>query len=124
MFPGPSQMEIPGPNTRNGSRVAGALEAGQAVGMAEQHPDHRPETGPETGPEAQGAEKLTVFGEPLWVDALKTLGVALAMLLGTVAVGAVLGIMIMAPWGRASPECSIYCVLEQQLEAFFSDQPS
>lgn len=46
MFPGPSQMEIPGPNTRNGSRVAGALEAGQAVGMAEQHPDHRPETGP------------------------------------------------------------------------------
>ena len=118
MFPGPSQMEIPGPNTRNGFRVAGALEAGQAVGMAEQHPDHHPET----GPDAPGEKKLTVFGEPLWVDALKTLGVAL--LLGTVAVGAVLGIMIMAPWGRASPECSIFCVLEQRLEAFFSDQPS
>ncbi len=88
--------------------------------MAEQHPDHRPET----GPEARGEKKLTVFGEPLWVDALKTLGVAMAMLLVTVVVGAVLGVAIMAPWGRASPECSIYCVLERRVEAFFSDEPS
>ncbi len=88
--------------------------------MAEQQPDHRPET----DPEARGLKKLTVFGEPLWVDALKTLGVAMAMLLLTVAVGAVLGVMIIAPWGRASPECSIYCVLERRVEAFFSDQPS
>ncbi len=88
--------------------------------MAEQHPDHRPET----GPEARDEKKLTVFGEPLWVDALKTLGVAMAMLLVTVVVGAVLGVAIMAPWGRASPECSIYCVLERQVEAFFSDEPS
>ncbi len=88
--------------------------------MAEQQPDHRPET----GPKARGGKKLTVFGEPLWVDALKTLGVAMAMLLGTVAVGAVLGVMIIAPWGRASPECSIYCVLDRKFEAFFSDEPS
>ncbi len=93
---------------------------GQAVGMAEQHPDHRPED----RPEARGLKKQTVFGEPLWVDALKTLGVAIAMLLGTVVVGAVLGVAIMAPWGRASPECSIYCVLELRLVAFFSDQAS
>ncbi len=88
--------------------------------MAEQHPDHRRET----GPEARGEKKLTVFGEPLWLDALKTLGVAMAILLLTVAVGAVLGVAIIAPWGRASPECSIYCVLERQVEAFFSDEPS
>ncbi len=88
--------------------------------MTEQHPDHRPET----GPEARGGKKLTVFGEPLWVDALKTLGVAMAVLLGTVVVGAVLGVAIIAPWGRASPECSIYCVLERRLEAFFADAPS
>ena len=88
--------------------------------MAEQHPDHRPET----GPDARGEKKLTVFGEPLWVDALKTLGVAMAMLLVTVVVGAVLGVAIIAPWGRASPECSIYCVLERRVEAFFSDEPS
>ncbi len=113
-------MEIPGRTTRSGSGVAGALEAGQAVGMAEQHPDHPPET----GSEARGEKKLTVFGEPLWVDALKTLGVAMAMLLLTVVVGAVLGVAVMAPWGRASPECSIYCVLERRVEAFFSDEPS
>ncbi len=113
-------MEIPGRNTRSGSGVAGAPEAGQAVGMTEQHPDHRPET----GPEARGGKKLTVFGEPLWVDALKTLGVAMAMLLLTVVVGAVLGVAVMAPWGRASPECSIYCVLERQVEELFSDEPS
>ncbi len=88
--------------------------------MAEQHPDHRPET----GPEARGLKKLTVFGEPLWVDALKTLGVAMVMLLLTVTVGTVLGVMIIAPWGRASPECSIYCVLERRVEALFSDEAS
>ena len=88
--------------------------------MAEQHPDHRPET----GPVARGLKKRTVFGEPLWVDALKTLGVVMAMLLVVVVVGAVLGVMIIAPWGRASPECSIYCVLERRLEAFLSDAPS
>jgi hypothetical protein len=69
-------------------------------------------------------KKLTVFGEPLWLDALKTLGVAMAMLLLTVTVGSVLGVMIIAPWGRASPECSIYCVLERRVEALFSDEAS
>ena len=46
------------------------------------------------------------------------------MLLGIIVVGGVLGVAIIAPWGRASPECSIYCVLERQLEAFLSDEPS
>ncbi len=104
----------------NGSGVAAAPAAGQAVAMAEQHPDHRPETGPQDG----SAKKLTVFGEPLWLDALKTLCVAMTTLLVIVVVGAVLGVMIIAPWGRASPECSIYCVLERRLEAFFAEEPS
>ena len=88
--------------------------------MAEQPPDHRAET----DPEARSGQKLTVFGEPLWLDALKTLGVIAAMLVGIVGVGAVLGVMIIAPWGRASPDCSIYCVLELRLESFFADAPS
>lgn len=96
--------------------------------MAEQPPDHRPATGPATGPEAdpesRGGQKLTVFGEPLWLDALKTLGVVTAMLVGVVVIGAVLGVMIIAPWGRANPDCSIYCVLELRLESFFADAPS
>ncbi len=100
--------------------VAAPPEAGQAVGMAEQHPDHRPKT----GPEAQGAEKLTVFGEPLWVDALKTLGVGTAMLLGVVVIGALLGVAVIAPWGRACPDCSIYCVLEWRVDAILSGKPS
>ena len=88
--------------------------------MAEQAPDDLPET----GPEPRNERKLTVFGEPLWVDVLKTLGVGMAMLLATIAIGAVLAVMIIAPWGRASPECSIYCVLERQFEAYFADEPS
>ncbi len=115
-----SHKENPGRKTRSGSGVAAAAAAGQAVAMAEQQPDHRPED----GPEARGLKKQTVFGEPLWVDALKTLGVVMTMLLVVVVVGAVLGVMIIAPWGRASPECSIYCVLERRLEAFLSDAPS
>ena len=46
------------------------------------------------------------------------------MLLGTIAIGAVLGVAIIAPWGRASHDCSIYCVLEREYEAFFSGKPS
>ena len=75
--------------------------------MAEQH--HRPD--------ADADKKLTVFGEPIWLDALKTLGVGLAMLLLVVVVGGALGVAIIAPWGRASHDCSIYCVLEQQFDA-------
>ncbi len=78
----------------------------------------------EGGPEGPGEENLTAFGEPLWVDVLKTLGVGFAMLLGVVAIGGVLGIAIIAPWGRASPDCSIYCVLEQHIESYFSDDAS
>jgi hypothetical protein len=82
--------------------------------MAEQH--HRPD--------ADADKKLTVFGEPIWLDALKTLGVGLAMLLLVVVVGGALGVAIIAPWGRASHDCSIYCVLEQQFDAYFSDKAS
>lgn len=71
-----------------------------------------------------GGPKLTEFGEPLWVDALKTMGVFVAMLAGVVAVGAVLGVMIIAPWGRESFDCSIYCVLERELTEIFSGKPS
>jgi hypothetical protein len=35
-----------------------------------------------------------------------------------------LALMIIAPWGRASPECSIWCVLDQAVESWFSDESS
>ena len=78
----------------------------------------------ENDPEERGWNRRTEFGEPLWLDTLKTLCVGLAYLFGIVAVGGVLGIAIMAPWGRASPDCSIYCVLERYIESYFTDNPS
>jgi hypothetical protein len=100
--------------------VATELLVGHAIGMTDQHPDQSSEPSAET----QGAKSLTAFGEPLWLDVLKTLGVGLALLSVTVVVGGLLGVAIMAPWGRASPDCSIYCVLEKQIDGFFSDKPS
>lgn len=88
--------------------------------MAEPDPDQTKQT----VERPQSAKNLTAFGEPLWLDVLKTLGVGLVLLLGTVVVGGLLGVAIMAPWGRASPDCSIYCVLEKQIDGFFSDKPS
>ena len=63
----------------------------------------------------------TSFGEALWVDALKTACVALATLLVMFLIGGFLALMIIAPWGRASPDCSMFCVLEKRLERMFSD---
>ncbi|MGI9409633.1 MAG: hypothetical protein ACR2OV_06145, partial [Hyphomicrobiaceae bacterium] len=48
----------------------------------------------------EGWNKSTEFGEPLWVDVLKTLGVGMIMLSVTIIVGGALGVAIMAPWGR------------------------
>lgn len=80
--------------------------------MTGQHSDDR--TPAKDGP------KRTVFGEPVWLDTLKTLGVFAVMLALIVVVGGALGIAIMAPWGRASFDCSIYCVLEQYIASFFT----
>lgn len=88
--------------------------------MTEQQPDQNPEP----GAKAKDGQKLTAFGEPLWVDVMKTIGVFAALLGGTVLVGAILGVMIIAPWGRESFDCSIYCVLERELTELFSGKPS
>ena len=66
----------------------------------------------------------TSFGEALWVDALKTAGVALVTLFVMFLIGGFLALMIIAPWGRASPDCSMFCVLEQRIEKMFSDDES
>ena len=71
-----------------------------------------------------GWNKRTEFGEPLWVDVLKTLGVGMIMLSLTIIVGGALGVAIMAPWGRASPDCSIYCVLRKEFNSYFPEKPS
>ncbi len=89
--------------------------------MVEQH---SAETRTDSGTAAHGIYKQTAFGEPLWVDALKTLGVAATMLLITIVLGGALALMIIAPWGRASWECSMWCVLDQEVESWFSDEPS
>ena len=76
-----------------------------------------------SNPERGRSRKVTAFGEALWVDALKTAGVALATLLVMFLIGAALGLMIIAPWGRASPECSMWCVMEERLDAMFASDP-
>ena len=76
----------------------------------------------EDGAEESGMNRTTEFGEPLWLDTLKTIGVALLSLTIVIAVGGALAIAIIAPWGRASFDCSIYCVLEGYYESWFSDE--
>ena len=68
-----------------------------------------------------GLNRTTEFGEPLWLDALKSTGVALLYLTFIIVVGGALAIAIIAPWGRASHDCSIYCVLERYIDSFFEE---
>jgi len=74
----------------------------------------------ETTPKKAGSKKIVTSQEPLWLDALKTIGVGSTMLAIVIVVGGALGIAIIAPWGRAILDCSIYCVLERQLDAYWS----
>ena len=92
--------------------------------MVEQHSDNSTETRTDSGTTARGLNKQTAFGEPLWVDALKTLGVAATTMLITIVLGGALALMIIAPWGRASWDCSMWCVLDQEIESWFSDGAS
>ena len=85
--------------------------------MADQHSDY----GTESDAKGTGLNRQTEFDEPLWLDTLKTIGVAAISLTIVIAVGGALAIAIIAPWGRASHDCSIYCVLEQYYESWFSD---
>ncbi len=82
--------------------------------MAEQNSDNG-RSQDETGSE----QKLTVFGEPLWKDVMKSMGCGLMMLLLTAIVGGALAVAIIAPWGRASFDCSIYCVIRQYFDNLF-----
>jgi hypothetical protein len=99
----------PGRNAKWRRQIARIPGTWHAADMADPH----------RNPKNDAGKKLTVFGEPLWVDALKTLGVGLVMLFLVVVVGAVLGVAVIAPWGRASPDCSIYCVLQQAFDSYF-----
>lgn len=78
-------------------------------------------TDPETNKTASGLNRTTEFGEPLWLDTLKTIGVALTSLTIVIVIGGALAVAIIAPWGRASFDCSIYCVLEQHFDSWFAD---
>ena len=81
--------------------------------MTDQHP------APESGTEAAKSGKQNEIGESLWVDALKSMGCGLTLLLLTIVIGGVLAVAIIAPWGRASHDCSIYCVIGKQFEKYF-----
>jgi hypothetical protein len=89
--------------------------------MSAPNPDPNPDPGPDSVPKPRSDDtgKLTVFGEPVWKDVMKSLGCGLSMLLMTAIVGGALAIAIIAPWGRSSFDCSIYCVLRQYLEKWF-----
>ncbi|MGI9479796.1 MAG: hypothetical protein ACR2PI_24055 [Hyphomicrobiaceae bacterium] len=68
---------------------------------------------PNPDPRSGEPENLTVFGEPLWKDTMKSMGCGLMLLLLTIVIGGALAVAIIAPWGRASFDCSIYCVIRQ-----------
>ena len=57
--------------------------------------------------------------EPFWVDVMKSMGCGMALLALTIVVGGALAIAIIAPWGRASFDCSIYCVIGRYFENLF-----
>ena len=84
--------------------------------MSESHDD---KTG-DGRAEDKGLSKVTSFGEPLWLDALKSIGQGLVTLVLVLVVGGALAIAIIAPWGRASHDCSIYCVLQKQFDKYWS----
>jgi len=86
--------------------------------------DNNAEEPQQNDAEGRGLKKVTSFGEPLWKDALKSIGVGLIMLVIVVVVGGALGVAIIAPWGRASHDCSIYCVIDRQLGGIFFDKKS
>ncbi|MEM7254024.1 MAG: hypothetical protein AAF493_21605 [Pseudomonadota bacterium] len=75
------------------------------------------------GRERNGEQKpkITSFGEPLWLDIAKTLGVALTTLAAMLAIGVFLGLMIIAPWGRASHDCSMFCVMANDIRHYFGE---
>ena len=60
-------------------------------------------------------KKQNAIGEPLWIDILKTSRSFIIFMLVSAVVGGGLGIAVIAPWGRASPDCSIYCVIMNKL---------
>ena len=96
----------------------------QIRSMAEKHSEYTADTHADSGPLARRLKKQTAFGEPLWLDTLKTLGVAAITMLVTILLGGALTLMIIAPWGRASHDCSMWCVFKQKVESWFSDEPS
>ena len=59
---------------------------------------------------------VNALGEPVWVDVLKGIRTFLVLLALVAVVGGGLGIAIIAPWGRASPDCSIFCVIVNKLK--------
>lgn len=60
-------------------------------------------------------KKQNAIGEPLWIDVLKTSRSFIIFMVVVAVVGGGLGIAVIAPWGRASPDCSIYCVILNKL---------
>ncbi len=73
--------------------------------------------------QGKGWNRQTEFGEPVWVDLLKSLWAGLVMLFFTVIVGGALAVAIIAPWGRASHDCSIYCVIRNYFNAWWEAKP-
>ncbi len=84
-------------------------------------PQQKPEQPVES---SSGWNKKTEFGEPVWVDVLKSIWTGLVMLFFTIIVGGALAVAIIAPWGRASHDCSIYCVIRNYFNAWWETKPS
>lgn len=68
---------------------------------------------PDTAPEPR-AEQTVPSRSPL-----KTLRAVVLFLAFAVVVSGIIGIMATSPWTRSTPDCSVYCVIENKLKSFF-----
>jgi hypothetical protein len=66
--------------------------------------------------EFSNKKNVNALGESVWIDVLKALQTFLVLMALVAVVGGGLGIAIIAPWGRASPDCSIFCVIANKLK--------
>ena len=80
----------------------------------------------EENPKNKGSQtsRETEFGEPLWLDVLKSTGVGLAYFTFVIVLGGALAIAVIAPWGRASFDCSIYFHEDWEVSEFYLYEPS
>ncbi len=69
--------------------------------------------------DGKGKLELEDVGEETY-SALQTIRSIVLFVLAAAAIAGLIGLLSTAPWMRVSHDCSIFCVIEQELREFFS----